>query len=370
MEWSTVCNLRFLRKPSSGMVCLLILAAFSVPACAQIVVRNEDVTFKFGVQGQIWADWTQDSSGSQGYQQNFFLRRARIIVGGDVGKDVSFFFETDDPKLGITPKNLATGFIIQDAMMEWRPGKQFQLSGGLFIVPFTRNGLQSTLSYLTLELSPISAVNNSATQSSALRDVGFQLKGFFARDRLHYRIGAFDGQRDANGHNSLRTTGYLQYDFFDRERGYLFSGTGLGKMKILAVDAGFDRQGSYRGYSANIAAAIPIRKGDEVAGQFQYIRYDGRDKFTSIPLQNDFLVEAGYYDHKVKIQPFVKYEAQAFAAAANACKDISRFGLGANYYIHGQNLKWTGQYLRALPQNGSSLKPANEFTVQLQFMYF
>ena len=58
------------------------------------------------------------------------------------------------------------------------------------------------------------------------------------------------------------------------------------------------------------------------------------------------------------------------AAAATACKDISRFGLGANYYIHGQNLKWTGQYLRALPQNGSSLKPANEFTVQLQFMYF
>jgi hypothetical protein len=77
--------------------------------------------------------------------------------------------------------------------------------------------------------------------------MGVQLKGFFARDRLHYRIGAFDGQRDANGHNSLRTTGYLQYDFFDRERGYLFSGTGLGKMKILAVDAGFDRQGSYRG---------------------------------------------------------------------------------------------------------------------------
>jgi hypothetical protein len=244
------------------------------------------------------------------------------------------------------------------------------VGGGLFIVPFTRNGLQSTLSYLTLDVSPLMTVNNSATQSSALRDLGFQFKGFFARERLQYRVGAFDGQRDANGHNSLRTTGYLQYDFFDREKGYLFSGTGLGKMKILAVDAGFDRQGSYRGYSANIAAAIPVRKGDEVSGQFQYIHYDGQAKFTAIPLQNDVLVEAGYYDHKVKIQPFVKYEAQAFAAAANASKDISRVGLGANYYIHGQNLKWTCQYLRALPRNGSPLKPTNEFTVQLQFMYF
>jgi hypothetical protein len=365
-----VSKLRFPYSLSFGIECCLMLAAATAPADAQIVVKNEDVTFKFGVQGQLWADWAQDPSGRQGYQQNFFLRRARIIVAGDVGKDVSFFFETDDPKLGITPKNLSAGFIIQDALIEWRPAKQLQLSGGLFIVPFTRNGLESTLSYLTLDLSPIAAVNNSATQSSALRDMGFQLKGFFAKDRLHYRIGAFDGLRDANGHNSLRTTGYLQYDFFDREKGYLFSGTGLGKAKILAVDAGFDRQGSYRGYSANVAAAIPVRKGDEVAGQFQYIRYDGRAKFPAIPLQNDFLVEAGYYAHAVKIQPFVKYEAQAFAAAANASKDINRFGMGANYYIHGQNLKWTGQYLHCLPQNGSPLKPSNEFTVQLQFMYF
>src|SRR5215831_5690720 len=53
------------------------------PAAAQIVVKNEDVTFKFGVQGQLWADWTQDSTGTQGYQQNYYLRRARLIFGGD-----------------------------------------------------------------------------------------------------------------------------------------------------------------------------------------------------------------------------------------------------------------------------------------------
>jgi hypothetical protein len=34
-----------------------------------------------------------------------------MIVGGDIGKDISFFVETDDPKLGIQPKNLATGFL-------------------------------------------------------------------------------------------------------------------------------------------------------------------------------------------------------------------------------------------------------------------
>lgn len=349
---------------------LLLFAAVSVPALAQIVVKNEDVTFKFGIQGQLWADWTQDSSGTQGYQQNFYLRRARLIVAGDVGKDISFFFETDDPKLGITPKNLAAGFIIQDALMEWKPSKCFQVDGGLFIVPFSRNGLQSTLSYMTLDVSPLSTVTNTTTQSSALRDLGFQFKGFFANERLQYRIGAFDGERDANGHNSMRTAAYLQYDFFDREKGYLFSGTTLGKGKLLAVDAGVDKQGSYRGYSANTAAALPVNKGDEIAGQFQYLHYDGRSKFTTIGDQNDYMLEAAYYVRQAKVQPFVKYESQNYAAASNASKDINRVGLGATYYIRGQNLKWTCQYLRAMPQNTFTIKPANEFTIQLQFMYF
>jgi len=338
------------------------------PISAQIIVQNEDVRLRFGIQGQLWGDWTQESSSSQGYQQNYYLRRARIIVGGDLGNDVSFFVETDDPKLGITPKNLSSGFILQDALLEWRPTQQFQVVGGLMIVPFSRNGLQSTLSYMTLDISPISTVTNTVTQSSALRDVGFEAKGFFLKDHLLYRIGEFSGARDANGHNSPRTAGYLQYDFFAPEKGYLFTGTALGKQKILAVDAGFDKQSSYRGFSANAVGLRPVNNGDEIAAQFQFIHYDGRLRFPSIGDQNDYLVEAAYYVHQAKIQPFLKYEAQNFVASANASKDIDRFGIGANYYIHGQNLKWTLQYLRALPQNTTALKASNEVTMQLQLM--
>ncbi len=354
----------------SCVIAALLPALVPMPASAQIVVKNEDVTFRFGVQGQLWADWTQDSTGSQGYQQNFYLRRARLIFGGDIGKDISFFVETDDPKLGITPKNLASGFLLQDALLEWRPSSVFQVVGGLMIVPFSRNGLQSTMSYLTIDGSPISSVTNTATQSSAMRDVGFEAKGFFLKDHLLYRLGEFSGERDANGHNSPRTVGYLQYDFFAPEKSYLFSGTALGKQKILAVNAGFDKQSAYRGFSADTSAAIPVNHGDEAAAQFQFIHYDGRTKFPAIPDQNDYLVEAGYYVHQAKLQPFLKYEAQTFVATANASKDINRFGAGANYYIHGQNLKWTLQCLRAMPQNNPALKASNEFTMQLQLMYW
>jgi hypothetical protein len=81
-------------------------------------------------------------------------------------------------------------------------------------------------------------------------------------------------------------------------------------------------------------------------------------------------VEGAYYIHQAKAQPFVKFDNQNFVAAANATKDIHRIGTGVNYYIRGQNLKWTLQYNRLLPQNGSTLKASNEVTMQLQLFYF
>ncbi|HYW41683.1 MAG TPA: hypothetical protein VE959_02425 [Bryobacteraceae bacterium] len=104
--------------------------------------------------------------------------------------------------------------------------------------------------------------------------------------------------------------------------------------------------------------------------QFQFMHYDGKIKFPTILDQNDYLVEGAYYVHKAKIQPFFKYETQSYVDSANASKDINRAGFGANYYIRGQNLKWTLQCLRATPQNGSTLKPANELTMQLQLFYY
>jgi hypothetical protein len=353
------------------MAAVAILALAPVPASAQLQIKNEDVTIKFGIQGQLWGDFTQDSTaGAQGYQQNLFLRRARLIVGGDIGSNISFFIETDSPNLGKTPKSPTSGFMLQDAFLEWKASNAFRVDGGLYLVPLSRNTLQSTLSYYTLDINPLTTVNNSATQSAGLRDLGFGARGYFLKDKLQYRFGVFQGERDANARNSLRTAGYLQYDFFDTETGYVFVGTALGQKKILAVDGGFDAQGTYHGMSANVAFDKPVRKGDEIGGQFQFFHYDGGQKFTTIPVQNDWFVEGAYYVHKAKFQPFGRFEEQTFSAAANSTKDLHRIGGGVNYYVRGQNLKWTMQYLRALPQNGSPLKPSNEFTMQLQLFYF
>lgn len=346
----------------------LMLALICVPVSAQIVMKNEDVDFKFGVQAQFWGDWTQNPA-TQGYAQNLYLRRARLIVGGDIGSDISFFFETDDPNLGKTPKTMNAGFLIQDAFVEWKVKDALRLDGGLMLVPFARQALQSPSSYYQIDISSISTVNNTSTSSSALRDMGFQARGFFLRDHLTYRAGVFSGERDSDARNSLRTAGYLQYDFLDTETGYTFLGTALGKKKILAVDSGFDKQGTYRSWSGNIASDTPVRQGDEVGLNFQYIHYDGQTKFVAIPDQNDLLLELAYYLHRVKLQPFVSISSQNLVGAEERSKDVDRYSSGINYYIHGQNLKWTLQYNRAVPRN-STAQPGNEITTQLQLFYF
>ena len=376
----------FQRTLLSVMVCTLMLALLPAPASAQLQLKTEDITLKFGIQGQFWADWTQDATaataGPQGYAQNFYLLRARLMMAGTIGDNISFFFQTDDPKLGLSPagtaatKTLTTGnatspgFVIQDAWAAYKVNTHLELSAGEMLVPNSRQGLQSTLSYYTVNISAVSTVSNSALVESALRDVGFQARGYFFDDRLQYRGGIFDGERDANGRNAPRPALYLQYDFFDREKEYAYAGTALGKRKILAIDIGGDKQGSYRSETANLANDTPVNGGDEVGLNFNYFHWDGRQKFTAIPDQNNYLMEAAYYIHKAKLQPFAKFETQDFVLAVNGTKDINRWGMGANYYIHGQNLKWTVQYTRALPQNGSTIRPSNEFTTQLQVFYF
>ena len=81
----------------------LLIALLPAVANAQAVIKvNDNVNFRLGILMQAWADWNgQPGHGdTAGFQQNLFLRRARFFLGGQVAKDVSFFFMTDNPNLG------------------------------------------------------------------------------------------------------------------------------------------------------------------------------------------------------------------------------------------------------------------------------
>ena len=341
-------------------------------AQAQFVLKlNDDVFVKISGQLQLWADEAQDAATDQ-YNQNLYIRRARIQLTGQVAKDVSFFIQTDNPNYGKTPKALGTGFILQDGFAEWKAvGEAFMIDGGLMIVPLNRDELISTLSFITIDISPAANVNATPTQSSGTRDTGFQAKGYVADGRLEYRAGLFQGVRSAAtttqvaSHNAFLRAGWLSYDFWEKERGYVYAGTNRGTRKVLAISGGYDAQKDYKAYSASIHTTIPDAKKNEIAVLAQGCHYDGGKFLASLPRQNDYLVELGYYINALRLQPFVKGEDQKFAVSSNPSKDQKRYAAGVNYYVHGTAFKWTGQVTHVVPAN-SAIRSTNEFTVQMQ----
>jgi hypothetical protein len=357
---------------STVFTVLTIAAALlvTVPAGAQVIMKvNDNVSFRFGIQVQTWADELQDAT-TKKYGENLFIRRARFLVTGQVAPNVTFFVQTDNPNVGkaAPTKSLTTGFILQDAWAEWKLSDYFALSGGEFLVPLSRAELTSTSSFITLDISPTAVVFAAPTQTNATRDTGFQAKGYIADGRLEYRAALFQGVRLTGNRNSFRHTGYLQYDFLEKERGYVYPGTTLGKRKIAGVSGGFDGQDKYKAWSLSGFATIPLPGGNEFAGLLQHNAYNG-STFIALPQQKDELLEAGYYVAALKLQPFFKYESQKFSAASTPSKDLTRIGAGLNYYVAGQNLKFTGQALRVKPKN-NALNSTNEFTIQMQMWYY
>jgi hypothetical protein len=343
----------------------LVLLAATASAQAEIKV-NETTSFRLGALFQPQADWTQDATG--GYEQNLFLRRARVLLGGQLSRNVTFFLESDNANLGkvVTgTKEISTGFTLQDAFVEWKVADELVLGAGLMFVPLCRNCYESAGTLLPIDYGASSFLESAPTQSAVGRDTGFQARGYLAHNRLEYRVGAFQGARDRVSRNSLRSAGHVQYAFLDTESGFFTTGSYLGKQKVLTIGGGYDVQSDYKAFAADAFFDRPVGAAGAVTLQADLIHYDGGRTFD-LPRQNDLLVEAGYLFTKARVMPWVKLEAQRFGSVAPG-PDQNRFQGGLSYFHHGQNVNVKAGYGIIDPRVGKSL---HLFTVQLQIFYF
>ena len=90
------------RRALVAVLAVVALLASAISAAAQVEIKaGDDVNFKLGVLGQFQAD-TLDDPASDANTNNLFVRRLRLMFGGEVAKNVSFFVETDTPNLGKT----------------------------------------------------------------------------------------------------------------------------------------------------------------------------------------------------------------------------------------------------------------------------
>lgn len=356
-----------------------LLAAVAAPlaAGAQGIKINDSTTARVGLLAQGWADWTEsvpDANDETTFSQNLFLRRIRLIASGNWGSKVNFFFETDNPNLGRGASNtLTSGLVVQDAYVELRPtgSPAFGIVAGLQVVPVSRNTLQSAATLLPIDYGAYSFAYSGPTGSSTGRDVGVMAKGNIIGQRLEYRLGVYDGVRDAEANNALRVAGRLQLNLLQPEAPtFFYPGTYFGTRPTLAVGVSTDMQSSYRSIAADAFFDHPVGANAGVTLQGNWVQYDGDDFIPAFAKQNTFVVEGGLHARSLKITPFVQVSGRSFDNDAGV--NDTRFQIGAAYYLAGHNLNVKAGYTRINldPPAGDS-ESQNALTIQLQgfFLY-
>jgi len=377
------------------------------------------------IQEQTTALQDADPKFTRRWQRQAFIRRVRIILGGDIAKNTTFFFETDAPNVGKVLETTETtttytfdkvkdtlvqkdtkvvkdaknwiSMYVQDAQVQYTFCPELSVIAGLQLVGIARNGLQSAASLMALDYGAYQFVPNAPLDNNVGRDLGINFRGFILDDRLEYRAGFFSG-KNTNLYSPFRFTTRLNYSFKDKEKGFYYTGTTLGKGNILSFGAGADMQGSYLAYSFDGMIDMPL--GDlgslTLSAALSFLDGGGTDQaptpFTTlIPKQSVMFFEAGYFFKDLNLQPYIKYETQDVNASVlkqvgaatselldykNKLKSNSRFGLGFNYFFNGHNANLKILYEIVSRNRDSLVKNQAEkatngmFTLQLQYFTF
>jgi hypothetical protein len=419
-----------------------------LPAFAQLGPAREiklapDTWFRFGAQVQAWfkaaQDRLQQADGSSGsYAYDFYCRRCRFFATGSVVKNVYFnvLFESSnvgkgDPVTGVKGSAIPQ---ILDAYGQVKFAPWFWFSGGSILMPLTRNGLQPTTTYVSVDNANIDTTPIGQGNSNVLRDLGFQANGFFVDDHIEYRLGIFQGTRQGAipgvslaSHNAPRFVAMVSANLWDTETGYVNGGHYFGAKKVLGLMGNFDYQvlrrdgpatapfngppfpaGTGSGASKNpyfgisgaafinypLSGAGNPRGGDEIVGLLQFGYYDGGFRgtlaaptdFGTYPLvlkQTNYLAEAGYYNHGLRFSVFGKFEMRkisedydlAFRQTLPAGFSPSQVWIagGVKYYVGPANfMNFTLQYERVNNTDAPNLEQrgTNNITFQMQTILY
>src|SRR5207248_6608285 len=209
---------------------------------------------------QPQADFTENSTG--GTIENFWVRRTRFIVSGQVAKNVFFFYQTENNRLGGAVNGAAkstAGFQTTDAVAEFRYSKALNLWAGLIYLPTSREALKSSASEFMIDVNTYAYTATTALAGTGGRDTGVMARGYFLKDHLEYRAGLFQGLRQTGSRNSFRQIARLQYEFADTEPYALpsYAGSYFGTKRIITAGASWDKQNSYKGPTADLYVDVP-----------------------------------------------------------------------------------------------------------------
>ncbi len=338
-------------------------------------VANAGPTLTYGEEGFVTIDysvqmWSQSrgytSSTDAGSTNDFYLRRNRITLAGQYSDYVGFYAQleaTSDSHEG--KDNRAIYYRDAYITLDWSDAIRFIV--GRFKNTFSRENLEACLEPLTLDRSEVLAY----TPFGGTRDTGVAMWGNLFDAQIQYRLMIADGREgDEVVKDSPRLTARVHWSILDPEYDFGYRGTYLGTRKVLTIGVAYDRQNDvayadwtnrrdakdYKAWTADVFFEYPTSAGT-VTASASYLNYSvgnaiNGDPDPTLPVTSE--LEGGYaklgylLPDKVgigRLQLFARYENLDYGIS-NGYYDNTWNGVGANYYINGQQLKVTFEYAK------------------------
>ena len=226
------------RKTSLALTSLLLTALLTaLPAHAGPTWEyGEAAWMKLDLLGQIHYSFLDGAAD----EDDFFIRRFRILVNGQIAEGIRVFVQTDYTNAG--KQGADPDFNLFDAWADVQLfGSDHWVKGGLVPLPFSFENSSAVGALLGLDYN--SEILKIANDKS-WRDVGLALHGSFA-NRVAYRAGIFDGYETAgkNDDADVRFTGRIDVAVIgDVPTGWFYVQDTLGGGPYLTIGGGYDNQ--------------------------------------------------------------------------------------------------------------------------------
>lgn len=346
-------------KKAAIIVSWLALAAMTVVAGPKIEI-NDDSWLQISVLGQVHYSFLDNSADVD----DFYLRRGRIILSGQMTDGVKFFMETDNDNAGKHGMSVSTD--IQDASMDLRiyesENAALWVQTGLILLPFSLENKASAASLLGLDYN--SETCGKFVNTFVWRDTGAEIHGHVG-GIIGYRAGVFDGYDDyvsgatmKNEEAALRYTGHVVFNVLGDtvEKGDWFSSQNrLGKNKYLVVGFGADSQKNATMTTVTGPAGISTNQIEDNASAWV------ADFQSSLPIGDKaaILVNGGYYkwDNAVfdgttmSVEAGVLYDKVMLTGKCsmedpdgNNRAETKNYTAGLHYFIKGHNVRTGIEY--------------------------
>ena len=348
----------------------------------------------------------QAPSGNFGF--NPYLRRVRLLTGGQIGKQVTFSFGVDMARLG-QGGAFTQAFAVIESYLSYQFIDNHYFDMGYFLVPWSRNSLISSAQINTLETrGPAYTLFGG---DIGQRELGLQYRAYFLEKHLNVRAAMIKGvapvigtstTAPTNGNDRPAFMGRVGYTILGLETGFSIPGIQFSETPIIAVGvAGYYQNQAGRnlvgpantkGANVNITgvaidahAEYPLDKDMEfVLDGAVYKTYQGDGQANTITSAH---AEAGF--RVGKIEPTIAWEykdtddVQLVTATDGSGTGIAnksgyravRFGLSYWVNKHKFNIKGDFSFIRngkigiANPDGPNSPYMQKVATIQSQIFF-